>query len=153
MTASTAVESGNAESVDHHLPWQPFTVGKLEEYTSERRTVMVDFTADWCPTCKVLEVKTLNTDRVRSVVEQNGVIPLLADWTKANAEISEMLELLGSKQIPVLAIFPADRPNEPIVLRGWYSTDTLIEKLNQAGPSKIAIQAPVAVPNYSVAKD
>ncbi|MCA9120662.1 MAG: thioredoxin family protein [Planctomycetaceae bacterium] len=153
VTASTAVESGNAESVDHHLPWQPFTVGKLEEYTSERRTVMVDFTADWCPTCKVLEVKTLNTDRVRSVVEQNGVIPLLADWTKANAEISEMLELLGSKQIPVLAIFPADRPNEPIVLRGWYSTDTLIEKLNQAGPSKIAIQAPVAVPNYSVAKD
>ena len=100
---------------------------------------MVDFTADWCPTCKVLEVKSLNTAPVKSVVEQNEIVPLLADWTSPNEEISEMLQLLGSKQIPVLAIFPAERPNEPIVLRGWYSTDTLVQKLQEAGPSKLAI--------------
>ncbi|MDA1051647.1 MAG: thioredoxin family protein [Planctomycetota bacterium] len=138
-TDAAVTEKRNSTSTDHHLPWQPFSVSRLEEFTSEGQTVMVDFTADWCPTCKVLELKTLNTERVKSVVETNGVVPLLADWTSRNAEISEMLELLGSKQIPVLAIFPADRPNEPIVLRGWYSTDTLVQKLQEAGPSKIAI--------------
>ena len=136
--ATTANPEPSRNSSDHHLPWQPFSLSRLEELTSQGQTVMVDFTADWCATCKVLEVTTLNTAPVKSVVEQYDIVPLLADWSNPNEEISEMLQLLGSKQIPVLAIFPADRPNEPIVLRGWYSTDTLVQKLQEAGPSKIA---------------
>lgn len=149
-------ETGNqAHSNDsaNHLPWQPFSLERLQEFTAQQRTVMVDFTADWCPTCKVLEVKSLNTESVKAVVEDNEVVTLLADWTNPNTEISEMLELLGSKQIPVLAIFPADRPNEPIVLRGWYSTDTLVEKLQQAGPSKVASSSKKAASVAAVVQD
>jgi len=137
--ARTDAAAPDAQSVqtasEKHLPWRPFSVASLQQHTSQGKTVMVDFTADWCPTCKVLEAKTLNTEIVKQAVERNGVVPLLADWTEPSEEISEMLELLGSKQIPVLAIFPADRPNEPIVLRGWYSAETLLQKLEEAGPS------------------
>ncbi len=52
-----------------------------------------------------------------------------------------MLARLGSKQIPVLAIFPADNPQRPIVLRGGYTKGTLLEKLDQAGPSQQVAQA------------
>jgi hypothetical protein len=60
----------------------------------------------------------------------------LADWSGVSEEIAQMLEVLGGKQIPVLAIFPAGRPNEPIVLRGGYSKATLLKAIDEAGPSK-----------------
>lgn len=102
-----------------------------------QKTVMIDFTADWCLTCKTLEATVLNTSRVRQAVENNGVVPLQADWTHGQPEVTEMLETLGGKQVPVLAIFPAGNPNRPIVLRGGYTQRTLLDALQRAGPSKI----------------
>jgi len=78
----------------------------------------------------------MNTVDVKQVIDENQVETLLADWTDPNEEISEILDLLGSKQLPVVAIFPANRPNEPIVLRGWYTKEELIQKLMEAGPSQ-----------------
>jgi thiol:disulfide interchange protein DsbD len=122
----------------HRLPWQPFSQESLKELTGEQKTVMVDFTADWCLICKTLEAGVLNTDSVKKVVDSNGVVPLLADWTSGDEEVSDMLELLGSKMVPVLAIFPAGRPNEPIVFRDPYTQQQLIDALEKAGPSKAA---------------
>ena len=99
-------------------------------------TVLVDFTADWCLTCKTLELTVLNTHAVREVVDRNRVITLKADWTRADPEVTRMLELLGSKQVPTVAIFPAGDPNRPIVLRGGCTQRTLLKALNDAGPSK-----------------
>jgi suppressor for copper-sensitivity B len=102
-----------------------------------QNTVMVDFTADWCMTCKTLEKLVLNTPRTRSAVRRNGVVTLRADWTHASPEVTEMLELLGSKQVPVIAIFPAGSAHRPIILRGSYTHEMLLGALDKAGPSKI----------------
>ena len=69
-------------------------------------------------------------------MQANGVVTLQADWTHGQPEVTAMLELLGSKQVPVLAIFPAGNPNEPIVLRGGYTQQMLLDALEKAGPSK-----------------
>lgn len=114
------------------LPWQPFSVSKLGSLTTEKKTVMVDFTADWCLTCKVLEKTVLNTKEVKDFVEENQVDTLIADWTEENEEIKESLRKLGSTQIPVLAIFPADNPKKPIVLRGGYTQQSLLDSLKKA---------------------
>ncbi len=124
-----------ADQAEHRLPWQPFTRAALEELIAARKTVLVDFTANWCLTCKTLAKTVLNTSKVRELVDANGVATLHADWTDAEPEVTEMLELLGSKQVPVLAIFPAANPNRPIVLRGAYTQQTLLKKLREAGPS------------------
>jgi thiol:disulfide interchange protein DsbD len=135
----TAVQTTHAES-DSELPWQPFSELRLKELTAENKTVLVDFTADWCLTCKFLERTVLNTRDVRDVVDKNGVVPLVADWTDRGEEISRMLSALGSKQVPVIAIFPAGRANQPIVLLGGYRKSTLISKLEEAGPSQTIAQ-------------
>lgn len=111
-------------------------IEKLQRLTSENKTVLVDFTADWCLTCKFLEHTVLNTDDVQQALAENGVVKLVADWTNGDPEISGILDALGSKQVPVIAIFPAGRPNEPIVLMGGYTKATLLEKLQEAGPSQ-----------------
>ena len=47
-----------------------------------------------------------------------------------------MLEQLGSKQVPVIAIFPAEDASHPIILRGGYTQEMLLDALEKAGPSK-----------------
>ncbi|MBX3413457.1 MAG: thioredoxin family protein [Pirellulales bacterium] len=118
------------------LAWQPFTRANFDRLVSENKTVLVDFTADWCLVCKTLEATVLSTDEVRKVVDTNQIVPLQADWTHQAPEVTEMLTQLGSKQVPVLAIFPAGRPNSPIVLRDTYTTNKLLAALEEAGPSK-----------------
>jgi thiol:disulfide interchange protein len=122
------------------LLWQPFERSRFEQLVADRKTVMVDFTADWCLTCKTLEATVLKTVETAEAVQRNGVITLLADWTDGNPEVTAMLDILGSRQVPVLAIFPAGDANRPIVLRGWYDRQTLLDAIERAGPSMNAVQ-------------
>jgi thiol:disulfide interchange protein len=126
------------------LPWEPYTRARLEQTVAEGKTVLVDFTADWCLTCKTLEATVLNTEPIRTAVDENGVVTLVADWTNGDPKITEMLNILGANQVPVLAIFPAGRPNEPIVLVDGYTQQLLLTKLDEAGPSKGVAAVPQA---------
>ncbi len=116
--------------------WRAFTRAAMDEAIAAQDTVMVDFTADWCATCKTLEKLVLDTDETRGAIDAGGVATFLADWTHAEPEVTATLELLGSKQVPVLAIFPAGKPNPPLVLRGFYTQRMLLDALKKAGPSK-----------------
>ncbi len=118
------------------LPWQEFSAARLSQLTGEGQTVLVDFTADWCLTCQANEALALNTQEVHHWVEENGVVTLKADWTEPSDEIQEMLALLGSNSIPVYAIFPADRPRQPLVLRDVITQRQLLGALRSAGPSR-----------------
>jgi thiol:disulfide interchange protein len=124
---------------DALLPWQPFSVGALSKLRSEGKTVMVDFTADWCLTCKTNLKFAINTPGVLDVIKSNDVVPLLADWTDGSQEIKDVLSSLQSNSIPVVAIFPADRPSEAFVLRDLISQSRLLDALRQAGPSQSAV--------------
>ncbi|MCC7084002.1 MAG: thioredoxin family protein [Pirellulales bacterium] len=133
--ADVAIKS--AADVDgSKLPWRPFSRELLVELTREGKTVMVDFTADWCANCKVLESVVLNTADVKAVVMRNNVVPLVADYTDLPQELTDMLTLLKAGAVPVLAIFPASNPNDPIVFRGGYTQQILIDALEKAGPSR-----------------
>ena len=122
------------------IEWeQPFTRARLAQLREQGSTVMVDFSADWCPTCKFNLATAIETNRVKAAVEKNRVVPVLADWTDGSLEIKQMLESLQSKSIPLLAIFPAAKPGgslpEPIVLRDLITESQVLEALDRAGPS------------------
>ena len=114
------------------IRWLPYSEQRLERLIAANRTVLVDFTADWCLTCKTLEATVLDTQEVRDALRAHGVVALQADWTNGDPEISRKLESLGGKQVPVVAIFPAGRARQPIVLSGFYTKGTLLQKLQDA---------------------
>jgi suppressor for copper-sensitivity B len=123
------------------IEWeQPFSRARLAELRAAGATVMVDFSADWCPTCKLNLATAIETNRVKSLIDKNRVVPVLADWTDGSAEIKQMLATLQSKSIPVLAIFPAASPGQPqpppIVLRDLITEPQVLEALERAGPSQ-----------------
>ncbi|MGA2253455.1 MAG: thioredoxin family protein, partial [Thermoguttaceae bacterium] len=99
------------------------------------KTVLVDFTASWCPTCHVFESTVLNADPVIESLRRLGVVTVKADWSDDSPEVTEMLDVLGSRQIPVIAIFSAHDPNHPSVFRGGYTQEEILHALEKAGPS------------------
>lgn len=118
------------------IKWRPFSVATLEAEIARGNTVFIDFTADWCATCKVNERFVINTSTVSELVNKNGVVALMADWTDGSEEIKKTLEQLRSTSIPLYAFFSADRPSEPIVLRDLVTRSQVIAALNEAGPSR-----------------
>ena len=105
---------------------------------AQGKTVFVDFTADWCLTCKSNEAVALNQPEVKMFVDSNGVVTLKADKTQPSPEIDELLALLGNKgrSIPFYAVFPAVAPNKPILLDGLFtSPGPILQALRAAGPS------------------
>ena len=73
---------------------------------------------------------------VRELVDKNDVVALVADWTDRNPMIKDALAELGSRSIPLLAIYPADPAREPIVLPDVVTSGQVIEALEEAGPSR-----------------
>jgi thiol:disulfide interchange protein len=126
------------------IAWQPYSSPQLAASLSAGKTVMIDFTANWCPTCQWNTLTAIETPKVKALVEKNGVVPLLADWTEYSPEIKAKLLELQSRSIPLLAIYPAGRPEEVIVLRDVVTEQQVMEALEKAGPSKPATGQQVA---------
>jgi thiol:disulfide interchange protein len=117
---------------EYRLPWEPFSDAKVTALLKENKTVLIDFTADWCNNCHWNEYFALNTKATQELVKQNGIIPLQADFTSQSAEIKRWLLKFQQIGVPLTVIFPAGRQNEPIVLTGVYTQSELIGKLKEA---------------------
>lgn len=128
---------GPVESI---IAWEPFSRARLAELREEGSTVLVDFSADWCLTCKLNLATAIETSDVKELIDENRVVPLLADWTEENDEIKRMLESLQSRSIPLLAIYPGCRPGEPmrdpIILRDLLTESQVLAAIREAGPSQ-----------------
>ena len=135
--ATAFVVLGPGESV---IEWQPFSRARLAELRQRGATVMVDFSADWCLTCKYNLNFAIETPRVKRALSDSQIVPMLADWTDGSPEIKAMLESLDSKSIPVLAFFPAEQPGvpapAPIVLRDLVTEAQVLAAIQNAGGSK-----------------
>jgi thiol:disulfide interchange protein DsbD len=114
----------------------PFSPERLEEEVTAGRTVFVDFTAAWCLTCKANERAVIDTDEVRAVLEELGVVPMVGDWTQRDPVISRVLRRYGRSGVPFYAVFPAGRPEDPIVLPEVITRSLLVDALREAGPSR-----------------
>ena len=125
------------------IAWQPFSAQRATQLAASGKTVMVEFTANWCPTCQTNLKFAIDTEATKDLIEANGVVPLLADLSDPSQEISDALEALHQKAIPVLAIFPAGRAQEPDVLDGVITQSQLLDALKKAGPSLEGERGPV----------
>ncbi len=123
---------GLTQKGETELPWQPFSGATLEASLAENKTVLIDFTADWCLTCKRNEHFALNTQKTLDLVNEHDVVTLYADYTGESVEIKRWLDKFKSISVPLTVIFPAGRPDQPIVLRDLYTQATLLENLEKA---------------------
>ena len=63
------------------VTWQPFRPDTFRSMLG-KKPLLVEFTADWCPTCKVLERTTLTADNLKSLVERYDVTLVRVENTR-----------------------------------------------------------------------
>mgnify|MGYP001367409106 CR=1 FL=1 len=111
--------------------WTEFRATDFAERLGHE-TLFVEFTADWCPSCKVLNQAVLTQENIASWRERYDLTLVRVDLSQTNPEGEALLQALGSKSIPVLAIFPAKAPDKPIVLRDFYSSRDIRQALDKS---------------------
>jgi thiol:disulfide interchange protein DsbD len=106
-----------------------FSAQKLSSLRSEQRMVFLNFTADWCITCKVNEAIALDQDKVKKVLDEKNIIYLKADWTRKDPEIASMLASYGRTGVPLYLLFPSQ--GDPIILPELLTEDLLLDFLKE----------------------
>lgn len=89
------------------ITWRKFTPETLAALRATGTPVFIDFTADWCITCKVNERVALSKPEVSAAFLEKGVVALKADWTNSDPVITTALEGYGRNSIPVYVYYPA----------------------------------------------
>ncbi len=110
--------------------WQPFESKKFQELLG-KKNIIIDFTADWCPNCKALE-KTVFTPKILAETEKKYDAAFFqVDLTRNEKSKLDFLKKMGSRSIPVVALFSADDPLHPLILRDLFSKKQLQKALKQ----------------------
>ena len=127
-TEQTLAEQTTAAELD----WQPFSAARVEELVTSGQMVFIDFTAEWCWTCKVNERAVLAQQVVRERFAALDVALVKADWTNRNPEITQLLRAFGRSGVPLYVIFPAGLIDQPLVLPEVITAEMVVEKLDAA---------------------
>ena len=102
-------------------------VGSSSEKVSEVETItdtidfefqnptFVNFTADWCITCKVNEARVLKSSAVLEYLDSNKIDYVVYDWTERNENISVVLGSFGRSGVPLYLLFKGDGTNAIIL--------------------------------------
>ncbi|MUM77079.1 cytochrome C biogenesis protein [Pseudodesulfovibrio sp. F-1] len=105
--------------------WEPFDPVSLHKRIGQER-IFISFTADWCPTCKVLEATVLTPQNVTRWKRGHDIAFIKVDLTGRNVEGEALLRALGSMSIPAAALFPPGEAGmTPLVLRDLYTRSQL----------------------------
>lgn len=108
--ASDSVQTASA------LTWQPYSEELLAAQRDSGRIVLLDFTADWCLTCKVNERVAFGSQAVREVIREHDVVLMRADWTTRDPVVTRALAAFGRSSVPFVAIYPRARDAAPIIM-------------------------------------
>ena len=89
-----------------------------EEIISEKLSqgpVFLNFTADWCITCKVNERIALKKESISELFNEKNISYIEIDWTNKNDEIAKKLASFGRSSIPLYVYYSSENA-EPILL-------------------------------------
>ena len=114
------------ESKQNQLAYSPQL---LEDLREENALVFLNFTADWCITCKVNESVALKTSKVRKLLTDKDITYIEADWTRKDPVISSALEEYGRTGLPLYLLFPSK--GDPLILPEILTEDILISYLSE----------------------
>jgi thiol:disulfide interchange protein len=123
-----AALSGTAHGV---IAWVYYTPDRFQAALDAGDVVVMDFTADWCLNCKVLEKTVLEQPRIADLLNGDGVTPVKVDLTsEANVAGAAKLASLNRHTIPLLAVY---RPDGSLVfLDDFYTADQVATAIAEA---------------------
>jgi thiol:disulfide interchange protein DsbD len=129
VTASSVV-AGVRLTESGPIDWEYYTPEILQEKLAEGDVVVLEFTAEWCLNCKLLETTVLHSSRVVEAFDAEDVTPIKIDLTGNNESGNALLHELGGLRIPLLIIMGPDGEED---FRGdFYTVNQVLEAIKQS---------------------
>lgn len=111
--------------------WREFTPQTFMSSLG-KKNMLVEFTADWCPNCKFLEATALSSRNLDSWRKRYNMELIKVDLTNPDPYAEKLLDALGSKSIPLTALFSRGaKAREPVALRDIYTRENLEKWLSK----------------------
>ncbi|WP_163994067.1 protein-disulfide reductase DsbD family protein [Pyxidicoccus caerfyrddinensis] len=124
-----APEARASSTVARTQPWDSAAVTAALE---AGQPVFIDFTADWCLTCKFNERTVLSRDEVRAAFTEHQVAFFVADWTRRDARITAKLAEHGRAGVPMYLVLSPGAPDRPEVLPELLTADLVVDAVKRA---------------------
>lgn len=116
--------------------WNDYTPARFAKARAAGHIVVLDFTASWCLTCKVLKASVLDPDPVKTAFANTDVVVFTVDLTSRKDPGWDFLHSLGQTGIPTLAVYTPGK-DEPWVANA-YTSEQVIEALAAARANRVA---------------
>ena len=125
-TPGTAVAAG-----EEALSGAAWSTEAVETALAEGRPVLVNFTADWCVTCKINERTALSSPAVAEALERADAVYLVGDWTRRDDAITAELRRHGRSGVPLYLLYAPGQP-EPRILPQLLTGGVVVDALKAA---------------------
>jgi thiol:disulfide interchange protein DsbD len=103
---------------------------EIQQASANHQTVMLDFYADWCISCKEMEAYTFTDPKVKQALA--GVVLLQADVTNNNADDLALLTKFNLIGPPAILFFGSDgKENTAQRVIGYQDAETFIKTLQR----------------------
>nr|WP_233190159.1 MULTISPECIES: thioredoxin family protein [unclassified Brevundimonas] len=120
-----------AASASAHLPSQPWSEAAVQAALAEGRPVLVNFTADWCVTCKINEGAALSSPRTAEAMQAANAVYLIGDWTRRDDAITAELQRHGRSGVPLYLLYQPGQA-APRILPQLLTEGTVVGALKDA---------------------
>jgi len=113
------------------IAWKPYSADVSRAAVASGRPQLIEFTAEWCINCKVLERTTYADPEVARTLRDTGALALQADLTQPDEALSRALNDFGGAALPFAVVLDRDGA---IVERftGMFGAAALTRALRQA---------------------
>ena len=69
---------------------------------------------------------------MREAFAKDGIVPMKADWTNANPEITAALKKFGRVGVPFYVLYPRGKADQPIILPEILTQSIVLDALSKA---------------------
>jgi thiol:disulfide interchange protein DsbD len=112
------------------IAWIPYSPRALTHFRDQGKIVFLDFTAEWCATCKVNEKLVIDTQTIRNAFVEDQVITMKVDFTDRNEEILQFMHSFDRAGVPIYVIYPGTR--DPVLLPETITSGMVLDGLANA---------------------
>ncbi|POZ52145.1 protein-disulfide reductase DsbD [Methylovulum psychrotolerans] len=133
-----AIPTGTAQAAETGLSVSKVATlaeleAKIQQAAAQHQTVMLDFYADWCISCKEMEAYTFTDARVKTALAK--FVVLQADVTANNADDQALLARFKLVGPPAILFFGQDRQEQAAQrVVGYQDADTFLKTLAALQP-------------------
>jgi thiol:disulfide interchange protein len=111
------------------IPWQRLHDRDAAVLPALGRPAIVEFTAQWCVNCKILEHTVYRSDPVVQSIHRQGIAAFQVDLTRPDPALERLLASYGGAGLPFLAVLDRDG-REVHSFSGLFTSDSLADVLN-----------------------